>query len=887
MARLKNGIWSPEKNVWTINDYWILALAVSSDGRLLLSGSQYGAIKLWDATTGQFIRDFKGHTYDISAVAFSPDGVYAVSASADHMLKVWDVSKGKSLKTFKDRDHIKDVIFTANGKFELSSEQHKGSYSDARFYWETDKENNIKVFTSADRKLTQIFGTLADEVHSMALSADGEYILTGNGSNTLTLWDIKKSRPVRVFKGHSGKVMAAAFSPDSRFCLSGSRDSTVRLWDVTTGQLIRLLGKHRHDVRAVSFSSDGRFAISGGLDSVINFWDIGKGSLSRTLQSNDGIQNLAVSANGKYIVSNGYPPTIWNTGDGVRVDKFKCNSIKSRTASFSQDGRFVFAEDVNKTIYQLDAETGAEIQRFEKGHTISVINALAVSPDGKYLLSGGEGRFVNLWETATGRLIRKFSGNYDDATSVQFTRDGLYAVYAGYDGTVRFWDVQTGAEVITLLNFKDGKNWLVITPDGRFDGTAAAIQQIHYVQGLTVIPVESFYDKFYTPNLMARVLGVLAADHPGVDLRTGFALPPLIRIISPKMNESFTQEQIDVMVEVTDQGGGLEDIRLYQNGKIIPEDTRGMKPVRTSGATMTKTFTVSLLPGRNTFTATAFNRERTEAVPQEVTVEMKAAQATANLYLFAIGINQYQNSKYNLRYGKSDAEAVVRTLETRGKGIFGTIIKREIYDGEATKSAILKQLQDLTEIIRSQDVFVFYYAGHGTMSEGTDKETGMFYLALTDVTQLYGNDEMLKSRGISAVEMKDLCSRIKAQKQAVIIDACQSGVAVEAFALRGASEEKAILQLARSAGVVVLASTGSEQYASEFKDLNHGVFTYALLKAIDGEADGSPKDGKITVKELEAYINDQVPVLTKQYRGSAQYPNCYSRGQDFPIGIKP
>jgi uncharacterized caspase-like protein len=114
----------------------------------------------------------------------------------------------------------------------------------------------------------------------------------------------------------------------------------------------------------------------------------------------------------------------------------------------------------------------------------------------------------------------------------------------------------------------------------------------------------------------------------------------------------------------------------------------------------------------------------------------------------------------------------------------------------------------------------------------------------------------------------------------------ESGGALDVIAMRGASEEKAIMQLARSSGVAVLASAGQDRLATEFGKLGHGVFTFALLKALSGEADGAPKDGKITVKELEAYINDQVPELTKQYRGKRQDPNSRTRGQDFPIAVK-
>lgn len=67
--------------------------------------------------------------------------------------------------------------------------------------------------------------------------------------------------------------------------------------------------------------------------------------------------------------------------------------------------------------------------------------------------------------------------------------------------------------------------------------------------------------------------------------------------------------------------------------------------------------------------------------------------------------------------------------------------------------------------------------------------------------------------------------------------------------------------------------------------LGQGVFTYALLKGLNGEADGAPKDGKVTVKELAAYLDDQVPELTKLYRGKRQDPNSSTRGQDFPIAI--
>ena len=115
------------------------------------------------------------------------------------------------------------------------------------------------------------------------------------------------------------------------------------------------------------------------------------------------------------------------------------------------------------------------------------------------------------------------------------------------------------------------------------------------------------------------------------------------------------------------------------------------------------------------------------------------------------------------------------------------------------------------------------------------------------------------------------------------MDACQSGGSVELLAMRGSQEEKAIAQLSRSAGIHVMASAGSEQNAKEITQLGHGLFTYVLLKAMSGAADGAPKDGKITIYELKSYLDDQVPELNRQYSGKIQYPYTFSRGHDFPI----
>jgi uncharacterized caspase-like protein len=158
-----------------------------------------------------------------------------------------------------------------------------------------------------------------------------------------------------------------------------------------------------------------------------------------------------------------------------------------------------------------------------------------------------------------------------------------------------------------------------------------------------------------------------------------------------------------------------------------------------------------------------------------------------------------------------------------------------------------------------------------------------FYIAPYEMTQLYGDDSTLRRAGVSSNELLRYSRDIAAQKQLFILDACQAEGALATVALRGAAEEKAIAQLARSTGTHWLTATGSEQFATEFDKLGHGAFTYTLLEGLKGAADSG--DGIVSVNELKAYIEARVPEVTAEHKGEAQYPASYGYGQDFPLAI--
>jgi uncharacterized caspase-like protein len=300
-----------------------------------------------------------------------------------------------------------------------------------------------------------------------------------------------------------------------------------------------------------------------------------------------------------------------------------------------------------------------------------------------------------------------------------------------------------------------------------------------------------------------------------------------------------------------------------------------------SGKGQVSTFkhVVDLVGGPNSFSVTAQNRDRIESDAQAAELFSDYASKSSTCYVLAVGINQYKNPRMSLNYAKPDADSFSKLMDEKGSDLFKSTELHTLYDEDASREKILAKLDELTKKINSEDVFIFYYAGHGSMVDNK------FYFIPTETLRLY-DATALNKEGIEASIIQEKFKHIKALKQLIIMDACQSGGSVELLANRGAAEEKAIAQLSRSAGIHIMASAGSEQFAAEFTELGHGLFTYVLMRGLQGEADGAPKDGKVTIYELKSFIDDQVPEMTRKLKGKPQYPYTFSRGQDFPVAIE-
>ncbi|WGF92938.1 caspase family protein [Aequorivita marisscotiae] len=612
---------------------------------------------------------------------------------------------------------------------------------------------------------------------------------------------------------------------------------------------------------------------------------------------------LDISPNGKGVAVGLSDEIVFDHEYIDRLDYFNLETKKLawskpnsyRTMYHIKDGEQLLAINLNtKTADIFNTATGQLVKSFPIPQ--ADYNAeFAINPSKTKLIFFNKEMGTKIYNITTGKLENE-SKNFKDLyyAGVAFVNDNVYAQAS--DGSIKFFNVNSANEILRLILFLDGE-WIAHTPEGLFEGSQNAWNRVAFVRGRETIPLDQVFDKFYTPRLLFSTLQGEKINKPTIDIDK-IKNPPLVTIMYSEGARNLTVEDAVAVVKTENpsakitvegfaKGDKISEVRLYHNNKLVSNNTRNLTVEDDAPAATKKVFNLTLLEGENSFRAVALNSQNTESAPQEISVEYIPKKeeiikpAGIQLHLMVVGIDNYKNPKYNLNYAVADANGFKSAVDAGMKTITSNVNNYYIKDSEANKDKILQTFKEISSKANPQDVFIFYYAGHGMM---TSDENKTFYLVPHDVTQIYGADESIAQKGISAELLKELSAAIPAQKQLYILDACQSGGALTTISSRGAAEEKAIAQLARSTGTHWLTASGSEQFATEFDELGHGVFTYVLLQALSGKADSG--DGRITVNELKAYLESQVPEVSGKYRGSAQYPASFGFGQDFPVGVK-
>jgi len=395
----------------TLNAGWgysyNVVAAFSDDMRHLLfwQGGRKTA-KIWDFATGQFVRSIDNCT---RGVCLSPDSSLLVIKN-DRDVIVKEFATDKTVLQFSPAPaRIASVAMSPDARQLLVG----------RFDGKADlvNVNTGKITRTLDH---------GGGVHFCQFSRNGGFALT-QANGKATVWNLKTGEKKAPVTGHTGSSQSVRMSPDAMRVLACYHDMTAKLWSVETGQVLLELAGHTGVVRAVAFSPDGRRALTGGAFGV-RYWDLEKGAELRLLKGHGGVVH---------------------------------------TVDFARNGRWALSGSENGRIKIWDLTGVAEPIRLHppRAATVHEECPVALSGDGKLLLTGGWGMNAKLWNPATGRQLLTLEGA-GILRSVDISADGLWAVTGNRDAVVLLWNLTTGKQVSRVLHGAEVRS-VALSLDGK------------------------------------------------------------------------------------------------------------------------------------------------------------------------------------------------------------------------------------------------------------------------------------------------------------------------------------------------------------------------------------------------------------------------------------
>jgi WD40 repeat protein len=264
---------------------------------------------------------------------------------------------------------------------------------------------------------------------------------------------------------HAGRITSAAFSPDGTRVVTASLDATLKLWDTGTGRLIRTFARHSNEIIAqvdVAYSSDGTRVLSGSQDGI-KFWEVATGRVIHAIDPgtffrSSSVGSIALSPDGTRALAGFHDGSaeIWDLPNGRRLHSLAAGDRRTSplALAFSPDGSRVLTAGSDWAAKMWDAATGQVIRTFGTPMQDPSVFTVAVvfSPDGTRVAIGGHGGrergndtlndALEVWDAATGQLIRTVKGRLGGAQQLAFSGNG--ALLVGGAGGLRSVDVATG-----------------------------------------------------------------------------------------------------------------------------------------------------------------------------------------------------------------------------------------------------------------------------------------------------------------------------------------------------------------------------------------------------------------------------------------------------------
>ncbi len=657
--------------VLTGHTSFVSAVSFSADGKRLASASGDSTIKVWDVESGNELTSLFGYTKYVTPHAFGQDDKTLVTA-IDNLMHVWDLTKGRKLGAIQA--HIGDInlmVFSPNKKLlATTDETHINIEQFAEMTKLLATNELVAKYIPWLPRLMKI-DTLPDlDSSNKSQCSDME----------IKLWDMETRTPVQILRGHTSEISLLAFNPKGEILASSGGDGNIKIWDVKTGkeQFTFTVGKRNAEE------------------------ELGIGKVLQALDQLAGCGSRSRSEKGISVISIAFSPA----GDVL--------------ASIDEDGN----------IKLWNVRTGQELKTFSIGQGAE--GRALIFRDDKTLVSVDRNEIFKLWNLDTYKLEDVFSlreiekvkvlvDSIPDIPAPLRTANRKFRVEEGNDGKynrVEIYDNKTDKPLAWLITL-DKDNWVVVTPDGRFDTNeledSKGLSWVAPDAPVTPLPLDIFMRDYYEPQLLPRLLRCTEEGDCNQEFKSIRDITNINRTqpqVTIKEVVPSGADTVQVTLEVastvsqsqTDAQGralqsGVFDVRLFRDGQMVGNSTaelplenyikvvgrlertpegdaqelnlwRQANQVKLDDkGRATLTFSNIKLPQSGAvkeveFSAYSFNSDRVKSktVRRSYSLPNVSQPRKGRAYIITVGVNANENPNFNLKYAANDAAVMERVV---------------------------------------------------------------------------------------------------------------------------------------------------------------------------------------------------------------------------------
>ncbi len=767
------------------------AVAISNDGSMILTGGNDMKSYLWNSKTLDKLKGGLKHNEKVTAVAINSNNKYYATGCTDMKTRIMDIEQGLPVRILSEHTGaISAVIYNPVTDFIATA-----SADNTVKIWDNNLKNKTSLFTLKGH---------TKEVKAIVFSPDGKNLASGALDNSIKIWDVSTGALKNTLDGGSKSITSLAFGSDGKYLLSGSTNGSVTIWDPYAGTIMSELTGCKYQINSVAFSPDCQYAAAAGNNKKITIWKVETGKLEKEFVAHEGgnINGIAFSDKGDVLVS--------VSGDGS-MKIWDVSALKIGGKKFVKSGAGPALSCSTLTLK--DANSNGILEGGEKANLAFTIK------------NKGSGAAFNILvrttlETPVSQItfdkevaIGNLEAGKSQAVTIPLT------VAEDLEGGRNVFNVEiveaNGFNPSPLtLGFQTGAlgsyNYIMISGNAYSSATGKAeigapITLKLKVKNLTKGEAKNIKVKFLLPD---HVLAVSKLSELIPSMAAGEEKEITMDFYADK---NFTQPEIKMGLDI--DGAAFTNakdmvLRVKMNDKLPTNEDFSSDIVAQAAKIEEQPLTES------------HPQMRGGGDPLKgINVASSKSMIIGNYYLLVIGIDKYKGQWPQLTNAVNDAKAVEKSMKLSYK--FDQI--HALYNEQATRDNIIKEMEWLVATVKEQDNVFIYYSGHGEYKKELSKGFWVPVDAESEST----------SKFISNSDLQTYVSGIKSKHTLLIADACFSGDIFRGNTITVPFEEseKYYREVNSLASRQALTSGGIEPVMDGGKE-GHSVFAYYLLKTL-------------------------------------------------------